>query len=125
MKKGNYSRIRSFKDAFNGLFYILKTQANFRIQVFLGILAIAAGMLLNISMIEWCLIVLAIGLVLGAEAINSSIEFLCDKMEINYNESIKRVKDSAAAAVLIVSISAFIMGCIIFLPKIMVQFIQP
>jgi diacylglycerol kinase len=124
---GNYIslRIKSFLDAFNGLFYIIKTQANFRIQAILGVLAITLGFILNISVIEWCLIILLIGLVLGLEAINSSLEILCDKVEQDYNESIKRIKDIAAFAVLIISISALIIGSIIFLPKIIDQFIMP
>lgn len=124
---GNYisSRIKSFRDAFHGLWYIIKTQANFRIQVFIGIIAIILGFLLNISVIEWCIIVLAMGFVLGAEAVNSSIELLSDKVEEAYSESIRRIKDTAASSALIVSISAFIIGCLIFLPKIIDQFIQP
>ena len=57
--------------------------------------------------------------VLAAEAVNSSIEALADLVSPEYNEAIKRTKDLAAGAVLILAISAAIVGLIIFIPKIL------
>ena len=124
-EKGNYfkSRFRSFSNAFIGLFFTLKSQVNFKIQLTAGALAIILGVILKISLIEWCLIIFSVGLVLGMEVLNTSVEILCDKIEEEYNESIKKVKDTAAAAVLIFSISALIIGGIIFIPKILARFI--
>ena len=56
-------------------------------------------------------------MVLAAEAVNSSVEALCDLVSPNYNEAIKKTKDLAAGAVLILAVSAAIIGLIIFLPK--------
>ena len=124
-KGNNYfkSRFISFRNAFIGLFFTLKSQANFKIQLFAGGLAIILGVILKISPLEWCLIILSVGLVLGMETLNTSIEILCNKIEEEYNESIKKIKDIAAAAVLIFSISALIIGGIIFIPKILARFI--
>lgn len=112
------SRINSFKFALKGIYFILRTQPNFKIQLLLALLSIILGFSLHISSIEWSVIILLIGLVLSAEVINTSVEILCDKIEQDYHESIRRVKDIAAASVLIASICAFIIGIIIFLPKI-------
>ena len=85
-------------------------------------LCIIAGFLLNLSAEEWIVIAFAIGLVLAAEAINSSIEALADLVSPEYNEAIKRTKDLAAGAVLILAITAAIVGFIVFIPKLFIFF---
>lgn len=66
---------------------------------------------------EWIAVIFAIGMVLAAEAVNSSIEALADLVSPDYNEAIKRTKDLAAGAVLILAIAAAIVGLLIFIPK--------
>ena len=61
---------------------------------------------------------IVIGAVLSAEAVNSSIESLADLVSPEYNEAIKKTKDLAAGAVLIMAIAAAIVGLIIFIPKL-------
>jgi len=117
--KKSSSRIKSFSHAFHGIYVVFFSQINFRIQLVFALLAFALGLSLSISTSEWTIIVLLIGLVLSLETINTSLEILCDKVEDNYNETVKKVKDSAAAAVLISSIAAVIIGILIFLPKIL------
>ena len=77
---------------------------------------------MNLSAEEWIVIAFAIGLVLAAEAINSSIEALADLGSPEYNEAIKRTKDLAAGAVLILAITAAIVGLIVFIPKLFIFF---
>lgn len=67
---------------------------------------------------EWIAVCMCIGMVLSAEAVNSSIEALADLVSPEYNEAIKKTKDLAAGAVLILAITAAIIGLIIFIPKI-------
>ena len=62
--------------------------------------------------------IFAIGMVLAAEAVNSAVEALADRVTQEYDEAIKRTKDLASGAVLILAIAAAIIGCIIFIPKI-------
>lgn len=76
----------------------------------------------GISAKEWIAVVFAIGTVLAAEAVNSSIEAIADLVSPGYNEAIKRTKDLAAGAVLILAIAAAIVGLIIFVPKIIETF---
>lgn len=78
-----------------------------------------AGFAFNISTTEWISVIFAIGTVLAAEAVNSSIEAIADLVSPGYNEAIKRTKDLAAGAVLILAIAAAIVGLIIFVPKVM------
>lgn len=111
-------RIASFKYALNGLKIILETQHNFMIHLIAAILVTAAGLFFHVSNIEWIIIIITIAIVLCAEAINTSIEKLTDLVSPDYNEQAGKVKDIAAAAVLIAAIASVIVGVIIFLPKI-------
>ena len=67
---------------------------------------------------EWIAVTIVIGAVLAVEAVNSSIEALADLVSPEYNEAIKRTKDLAAGAVLLMAIAAAIVGFVIFIPKI-------
>ena len=79
---------------------------------------IIAGFSFGLSQTEWMAVVIVIGAVLSAEAINSSIESLADLVSPEYNEAIKKTKDLAAGAVLIMAIAAAIVGSIISFPKL-------
>jgi diacylglycerol kinase len=117
-KSGVIKRIRSFKFAFQGIYDLIRTEPNAQIHTVATIAAIIAGFALRISSIEWCLVIFAIASVLSAEAINTVIEKLTDHLFPEYHETAKFVKDVAAGAVLFFAIAAFIVGLIIFLPKI-------
>lgn len=121
MKSGRFSvrsRLESFRFAFEGLSALFRTEHNSRIHLIAAILAILAGIIFRIDTVEWCVIILAIGLVFITELINSSIELLCDVAESKWNEKIKASKDMAAAAVLIAAIISVAAGIIIFLPRL-------
>ena len=111
-------RARSFKFAFRGIARLIRYEHNAWIHSCAAIAVIIAGIALDISRTEWVAVVLSIGLVMAAEAVNSAIEALCDLVSPGYNEAIKHTKDLAAGAVLILAIAAAIIGCMIFLPKI-------
>ena len=112
-------RLESFKYAFNGLKLLLKIEHNSRIHLFVTICVIIAGFLLGISLMEWTMLVFAIGLVFAMEIINSSIEKLANFVSPAKHEIIKIVKDMTAAAVLVSAITSAIIGLIIFIPKIL------
>ena len=116
------SRLMSFKHAFHGIKVVFRSQANFRIQLIAAIIITILGFSLAISATEWLILIILIGMVLVAEAFNSAIELLSDKVESSYDQTIKKVKDITAGAVLICSISALIIGLIIFLPKLISLF---
>jgi diacylglycerol kinase len=112
------SRIGSFKFAFNGLRLLIQNEHNARIHFLAAIVAIGIGLLLKISLSEWSILVIVIGVVFLSELFNTSIETLSDLIDSKHNERIKYAKDYAAAAVLISAIMAIVTGGIIFIPKI-------
>ena len=115
-------RLKSFKFAFNGIKLLITREHNAWIHCFAAVCVIIAGYVFGISTTEWVAVVFAIGTVLAAEAVNSSIEAIADLVSPGYNEAIKRTKDLAAGAVLILAIAAAIVGLIIFVPKIIETF---
>lgn len=106
------------KHALEGFVYAVTSQPNFRVHLFLSILTIGLGKLLNISKGEWSLVIFAITLGLVFELVNTSIEETVDLVTQEYNIFAKKAKDTAAAAMLIYAIGAAILGILIFLPKI-------
>ena|SRR5690349_12395540 len=112
-------RLRSFSYAFNGLKILLKEEHNARLHLVTAILVVIAGIILKLSAMEWVAIILAITFVLIAEIINTSIENVADFISPAKHDQIKKIKDLAAAGVLISAISALIVGLIIFLPKVL------
>lgn len=111
-------RIKSLYYVFNGLKILIKEEHNFRIHMGVSIGVIVVGFLLQISLFEWMVLFLAIGLVLSLEAINTVLENVSDYISPGYNEIIKRVKDISAAAVFISAFVSVAAGLMIFIPKI-------
>lgn len=113
-------RIRGFGYAFQGLFYLIRSQKNAQIHL----LAIAVigiwGYYLDLEKWEWCAIFISMGLVLALEAINTAIECVVDLVSPKYHELAGRAKDVGAAAVLISVLFCGVVWGIIFLPKIFV-----
>jgi diacylglycerol kinase len=111
-------RIKSFGYAFKGIFFVFKTQHNIWIHSLAIIVVLTAGFIFKLNAPEWGLVVLAIGLVLVSEMINTAIEWLVDLVSPDYSEKAGLIKDVAAGAVLIAALISVIIGIIIFLPKI-------
>jgi diacylglycerol kinase (ATP) len=110
--------IRGFGYAFKGLWHAAKTQLNFRVHLLCAIIVVLLGFALRISAAEWLWVSLCIGMVLLTELINTAIELLVDIVSPDYNEKAGRVKDMCAAAVLVTTITALVIGLVIFVPKI-------
>jgi diacylglycerol kinase len=110
--------IKSFGNAFSGIYRLFKFEQNARIHLLATVCALTAGILLRISKSEWCIILIVIALVWVAEAFNTVLEKLTDHLFPEYHETARFAKDVAAAAVLVCAMTAFICGLIIFLPKL-------
>ena len=109
MNKDKFSfrkRWKSFGYALNGLKVLFEEEHNSRIHLVVAILAIFFGWMLNLPLSEWVAISLVIGAVFAAELFNSAIENLADHLAPQKHEKIKKVKDLAAAAVLVCAITA-------------------
>jgi diacylglycerol kinase len=110
-------RIQSFENAWNGLRVFIKTTHNSWVQISVAIVAVWLGFVFDISQTEWLFLVFSIGFVLVTEALNTAFEFDIDLTSPEYHEYAKYTKDVAAGAVLLASITASVIGLIIFLPK--------
>ena len=118
MERSEMSFLRTFKFALHGILYMLRTQRNARIHLILAGLVAIADFIWHLSPPEWCIIVLAIGLVLSAESFNTAIEKAVDLASPGQHEMAGIAKDVSAGAVLITAIIAVIAGLIIFVPKL-------
>lgn len=114
-----YRRIRSFGCAFKGILFAFKTQHNIWIHSLAIIFVVSAGFIFKLDVLEWSLVVLAIGLVLVSEMINTAIEWLVDLVSPEYKEKEGLIKDVAAGAVLIAAVISVIIGAIVFVPKLL------
>lgn len=111
-------RLLSFKYALRGMGLLIKTEHSIMVQLFLAICVTILGWFLDISGLEWILQILAIGMVLVAESLNTAIEKLCDFCHPEFHKKIGFIKDISAGAVTFAAITAIIIGLIIYLPKI-------
>src|SRR5690349_24431060 len=93
--------VRSFRYAVAGLCYLARTQPNFRVHLAAAVTACGVGIALEISAPEFVALLLAIGLVLVAEAVNTAIEAAVDLASPGFHPLARIAKDGAAAAVLI------------------------
>jgi diacylglycerol kinase len=117
-------RIASFRYAWNGIKVLYTEEHNARIHVLAAVLALVAGVVLEINRYEWLAIVIAIGFVLVAETINTAIENIADYISPSKNEKIKVIKDLSATAVLLSVIVALIVGILVFVPRLLDVFVQ-
>lgn len=112
------ARAKSFTHAIRGIGVLIKSTHNFWIHIFVAVIVTILGYILNISNIEWILIIFAIGFVMVTEAINTAIEIDIDLTSPDFHPYARDTKDVAAGAVLLSAVTAVIIGLIIFLPKI-------
>lgn len=114
--------IDRFRYAFSGIRYGLFCDRSVRFQGILALMAVAAGVILQISCYEWLWIILSICLVLMAEIFNSCIEKTVDYISLQKDPRAGLIKDMAAAAVLCASVFALAAGLIIFIPALLRRF---
>lgn len=110
--------LKSFRDAFNGIGILIRTERNFQIHLVAFVLAMGGGLYFNIQLREFGTILLVSALMFSVEGVNTAIEKLCDEVTEERKESIRVVKDISAGAVLIVAIFALVIGASIFVPYI-------
>ena len=120
----NKKLINSFKFAFKGIGSCIRCERNMKIHFTMMILVMLLGIILNISMWEWITCFILFGLVISLEMVNTAIEIVVDLVSPTFNERAGRAKDIASGAVLVNAIVAFIIGLIIFLPKVVGLFIK-
>lgn len=112
------SRARSFQYAFAGLWFVIRTQQNAWIHTIVSIAVVILGVWLRLEPRDWAVIVVAVALVWTAEFINTALEAVVDLASPEQNHLAKVGKDVGAAAVLIASVSAFLIGLLILGPPL-------
>lgn len=106
--------LKSFYYAFKGLKFVWREEINFRIQLAVALLVIAAMIFFRFSFVETSIVIIAIIIVLITEIINTALEDLCNKIEPNQDAVIGKIKDMMAAFVLISVVGALIIGILTF-----------
>lgn len=117
-KRGLAKFIAGFGFAFRGLWHAISTQINMKVHISLAIIAVALGILLHISAVEFAIIFLAIAGVLITEMFNTVIELCVDLASPTYHPLAKIAKDVAAGVVLLSAIMSIIIALFIFGPHL-------
>ncbi len=107
------SFFKSFKYAIKGIQLSLK-ERNMKIHWLCAFAVVLLGLFLEVTLTEWCVVLICIGIVLSLEMINTAIEHLVDLVEPNRNPKAGAIKDVAAGAVLVFSIISALIGIMIF-----------
>ena len=98
--------LRSFGYAFEGIAYVVRTQRNMRVHLVIAGLVIIAGILLQVTAVEWAVIALTMGVVFATEMVNTVAELAVDLLTEEYHPMAKVAKDVSSAAVLVTAIAA-------------------
>jgi diacylglycerol kinase (ATP) len=113
------SRMQSFKHAFAGWWFVIRTQKNAWIHALVSIAVIAVSFWLKIGTLKWALIVVAIAMVWTSEFINTALEAVVDLASQHEYHVLARVgKDVGAAAVLIAAFCSILIGLLVLGPPL-------
>ena len=111
-------RLRSMTFALKGMWLLITTEDSIKAQLFFGFIATCLGFYFNISMTEWMIQFIVIGMVLVAEALNTAVEKIADFVHPDFHVKIGFIKDIAAGAPAFAAFTSLIIAGIIYLPKI-------
>ena len=115
----NFSKfLRSFVIGSLGLAHAFRSEQNMRIHCLIALAVIVAGFVFAVAAWEWIVLVLCIGMVISAECMNTAIERLADRISQETHPFLKQAKDCGSAAVLVLAITAAVVGGVVFFPKI-------
>ncbi len=106
--------LASFGYAWRGLIQVCKTERNMKIHLAAGVIVLILSGFFRLSWQEFLFVVLAIALVLMAEAFNTAIETVVDLVSPDYHRLAGKAKDAAAGAVLAAAIFSVVVGIVVF-----------
>lgn len=110
-------RFKSIGFAVKGAFKLITTEHSVMVQSSLAVIMIIAGFYFEISREEWMMQILAFGLVLSVEALNTAVEKIADFIHPEFHHKIGFIKDIAAGAVMFAAMAAIAVGLLIYVPK--------
>jgi diacylglycerol kinase (ATP) len=114
------SRLKAFRHAFSGWWFVIRTQRNAWIHMLVSIAVILMSIFLQINATGWALILLAIALVWIAEFLNTALEAVVDLASNHQQHDLARVgKDVGAAAVLIAAFISILIGLLVLGPPLL------
>lgn len=116
--KTRHSLSDSFRYAFRGIRVLCRHERNFRMHLAIAVAVCLLAWWLQFSLLKWTVLLLAIGLVVTAEALNSALEALVDLIQPERHPLAARSKDVAAGAVLIAALISVIIGLLLFVPPL-------
>jgi diacylglycerol kinase len=114
--------LQRIRYALAGITDLFQNHRNAQIQVGVAVVVVLVSFLLQISLVEWAVLLVCILVVLALEAVNSALEYLTDLVSPNYHPLAGKAKDMAAGSVLLASIGSVIIGLLLLGPKIWVLF---
>lgn len=121
MKKQNQSflqdRWNSMGYAIRGFFLLIKTENAIKVHLFLALVFITLGSVLELSPTQWIFQTLAFGLILATEALNTAIEKLCDFVHPEFHDKIGFIKDISAGAVTFAVLFAYLAITILYITE--------
>lgn len=118
MKNKKWLSFINFVYAFRGMLFLIKTERNPPLYLFVMSLIALAGFYYHLNRFEWCLILFAMVFVWTAEALNTAIELLADEISENQRERLGRAKDVAAGGVLVAAMISATIGILVFFPHL-------
>ena len=104
----------SFGCALKGIVVTIRDERNIKVQLAVAVVALALGAVVLRNPLEWTVVILCCGCVIGAELINTAIEHVVDLVSPEWNELAGKAKDAAAGAVLVVALAAGTIGVIVY-----------
>ncbi len=115
--------MRSLGCAWNGVVIVFREEQNFRIEIIAGVAALILALAMKFSPLEFCILILTIFAVLGAELANSLGERFIDVIHPRVSPVVGAIKDILAALVFVAAFASVLIGIVLFLPKIIERFI--
>lgn len=114
MNKELRGLIRSFRAAFAGVFYCIRSERNMRIHLAAVVGVVLLSLFYPFTALHYAVLALLFALVIAAEMINTAVERVVDLASPDYSELAKRAKDAAAGAVLVCAVAAVVIGVLLF-----------
>lgn len=112
--KDHPSFLKSFSYAMEGFVTAVKTERNIKVMLVAGVCTVIAGCIVGLDIAEWATIIICCGLVIHGELCNTAMEAIVDLATHELHPLAKRAKDIAAASVYVLSITAAIVGLLVF-----------
>ena len=111
-------KLQNIRPSWRAIVFLWREEFSFKVQTVTAVVILALSYALQISTTEFLIVVLTIGAVLAIEALNTSIEELCDHVTLDHHPQIGKIKDLGSGAALLMGITATIIGLVIFIPHI-------